>query len=176
MLTVEDSKTFDWKNIPLAMCLEGNAKDAFYTLRCYEHLLKRVEEVGLVKLYEKLIAPLSVAFRDMEYDGLIIDQKVLAELKVAISDKIKRLEGELKTSNRVPADSNLNSADDLIKILFSLEWENDDWQIKEDVGFGLYPPVKTKKGQPGTDDETMTLVKSMVDEEVVKRGLNVKKK
>ena len=32
MLTVEGKK-FDWKNIPLIQCVEGNAKDTYATAR-----------------------------------------------------------------------------------------------------------------------------------------------
>ena len=69
MLTVEGKK-FDWKNISLIQCVEGNAKDTYATAKVYVKLLEEVRHKKLEHLYEKLIAPLTVAFRDMEFSDI----------------------------------------------------------------------------------------------------------
>ena len=62
----------------------------------------------------------------------------------------------------------------LIKVIYSFD-KNDDgeWVQVEDFGLGLYPFEFTKKGAPSTNEETLTKVKSMVEEEFVSRGLSV---
>lgn len=174
MLKVE-GKNFDWVNIPLKDCLEGNALDAYFTLKVYSHLLKEVENVGLVKLYEKLISPLSVVFSEIEYNGMSVDQDKLKELKDAISNKISDIEKELTQSPRIPENISLTSAQDICKILFSLEKnkETKEWEVNESFGFGLYPIFKTKTGQPQTNEESLTKLKELVDKEYARRGLNV---
>jgi hypothetical protein len=36
MLTINNPKTFDWENMPLSDCLEGNAADAYFTLKIFD--------------------------------------------------------------------------------------------------------------------------------------------
>jgi DNA polymerase I-like protein with 3'-5' exonuclease and polymerase domains len=172
MLTVEGKK-FDWKNIPLNFCVEGNAKDTYGTARVYHKLLQELEERKLGKLYEKLIAPLTVAFRDMEFEGLQIDEEKLEELGAELVDKIAKAERALRDAADLDNEINLNSTKDLIKIIFSLS-KNDktkQYEVVEDFGLGLYPFQFTKKGAPSTNEETLVKVAQMVEEEFVSRGL-----
>lgn len=170
MLTVEKSKKFDWKNIPLEECLVGNALDAHYTAKIYHHLLEELQSKKLEKLYEYLIAPATAIFAEMEFDGLLIDQEKLETLKYEISKKMYNLSLDLLSCNYLPDDPNFNSNTDLVKILFSIEKDdNGDWQVSETIGFGLYPFSKTDKGQPQTNEETLVKVKEMVDREYKER-------
>lgn len=172
MLTV-DGKNFNWKTIGLADCLRGNAIDSYFTLKIYRKLKDEIEKLGLTKLYEKLIAPLTVLFRDLESDGILIDPVKLASLKKDIGSAMERLEGEVKSLPSVPKDANLASNDDLIQIFYSLKKSPEGWVIDESSGFGLYPPSRTKNGQPQTDEETLKTLKDLLDEELVRRKLNV---
>ena len=56
-------------------------------------------------------------------------------------------------------------------------WEvrDDDgqWIQVEDFGLGLYPFEFTKKNAPSTNEETLTKVKAMVEEEFTARGLKL---
>jgi DNA polymerase I-like protein with 3'-5' exonuclease and polymerase domains len=90
MLTVEGKK-FDWKNIPLIQCVEGNAKDTYATAKVYAKLLEEVRAKKLEKLYDKLISPLTVAFRDMEFEGLLIDEDKLNELDIELQKRLRWL-------------------------------------------------------------------------------------
>ena len=174
MITVEGKK-FDWKNIPLNFCAEGNAKDTYGTARVYHKLLQELEERKLGKLYEKLIAPLTIAFRDIEYEGLEIDEQKLEELGKELLDKIEKAERALRDAAKLDDEINLNSTKDLIKIIFSLEKKGKDKQytLMEDFGLGLYPFQFTKKGAPSTNEETLVKVAQMVEEEFMSRGLKI---
>jgi DNA polymerase I-like protein with 3'-5' exonuclease and polymerase domains len=170
MLTVEDNKKFDWRNISLADCLKGNAMDTHYTAKIYYKLLEELQTKKLETLYERLISPATMIFRDMEYDGLLIDQKKLQELKADILAKLQTLEGKLKACKGLPPDINFSSSHHLVLTLFSLEREAaGEWTINEQYGFGLYPFAKTDKGQPQTNEETMVQLRDMVNEEYRRR-------
>jgi DNA polymerase I-like protein with 3'-5' exonuclease and polymerase domains len=141
----------------------------------YGKLLKEVQEKKLEKLYEKLISPLSVVFRDIEYEGMLIDENKLQELKVQLGDMIVENRETLLKSDRVPPGMNLSSNEQLCLLLFSLQKDAEgEWVINDEYGFGLYPFEYTNKGQPSTNMETLTKIKSMVEEEYVKRGLSGK--
>ena len=175
MLTVEDNKKFDWKAISLTDCLQGNAMDTHYTGKIYFKLLEELRAKGLEKLYDKLISPATILFRDLEYEGLLIDTKKLADLDSKINWKINELAVKLNTSKGIPPGANFNSSHDLVKILFSLERnEEKEWVVNADYGFQLYPISRTATGQPQTNEESMTALKELVDKEYVKRGFNEK--
>ena len=174
MLTVEDKK-FDWTKISLEDCLVGNALDAHYTIKIYQKLLQELQEKNLENLYDKLISKVAPILIKMEYDGLLVDQKELASLKSQILAKLSLLEDRLKKSEGLPPDINFSSANDLIQTLYSLNKNKEkEWVINDDYGFGLYPFSMTEKGQPKTDDETLTLLQEMVEKEYARRGLNEK--
>jgi|TARA_S200002703_G_scaffold31612_1_gene27667 DNA polymerase I-like protein with 3'-5' exonuclease and polymerase domains len=173
MLTVEGKK-FDWKNIPLIQCADGNAKDTYATAKVYAKLLDEVRQKKLEKLYEKLIAPLTVAFFNMEYEGLLIDEDKMNELDVQLQEKIKLADTALREAAGLEDGANLNSTSQLVKIIYSFEKdEKGEWIQVEDFGLGLYPFEFTKKGAPSTNEETLSKVKSMVEEEFTARGLKI---
>jgi len=171
MLTV-DGKKFDWKNIPLMQCADGNAKDTYATAKVYAKLLEEVRQKKLEKLYEKLISPLTIAFRDMEYAGLLIDEDKLNELDVELEEKIRLADIALREAAGLGEEDNLNSTAQLVNIIYSFKKdEKGEWVQVDDFGLGLYPFDFTKKGAPSTNEETLTKVKIMVEEEYARRGL-----
>jgi len=171
MLTV-DGKKFDWKNIPLMQCADGNAKDTYATAKVYAKLLDEVRQKKLEKLYEKLISPLTTAFRDMEYEGLLIDEDKLNELDVELEEKIRLADIALREAAGLGEEDNLNSTAQLVNIIYSFKKdEKGEWVQVDDFGLGLYPFDFTKKGAPSTNEETLTKVKIMVEEEYSRRGL-----
>ena len=172
MLSVKNANTFDFKNIPLIDCCEGNAKDTNITARVYAKLLQEVKDKGLEKFYEKLISPLAIAFRDMEYEGLLIDKDKLDQLDEELLLKIKEAEHHLKEAAGLEDVVNLNSTQQLINVIYSFTKDTKgNWNQTEDFGLGLYPFEFTKKGAPSTNEETLNKVKNMVEEEFVSRGL-----
>lgn len=171
MLTV-DGKKFDWRNIPLMQCADGNAKDTYATAKVYAKLLDEIRQKKLEKLYEKLISPLTIAFRDMEYEGLLIDEDKLNELDVEIEEKIRLADIALREAAGLGEEDNLNSTAQLVNIIYSFKKdEKGEWVQVDEFGLGLYPFDFTKKGAPSTNEETLTKVKIMVEEEYTRRGL-----
>lgn len=176
MLTVEDNNKFDWRSISLMDCLKGNAMDTHYTIKIFNKLMEDLEEKKLTKLFEKLISPAIPVFRDMEYEGFLIDVDELNKLKAEISGKLANIEKQLIDSKYIPEGINLNSGQQLVQVLFSMvkNKKTKEWEIDRDFGFGLYPFQMTEKGQPQTSEEVLIQLKEMVDEEYASRGLNVK--
>ena len=177
MLTAKQKKGFDWVNIPLGDCLRGNALDTFYTAKVFTRLYKELEDSGLVNLYQYLISPLQKIFAEIEFDGLLISEEKLAELKKQLEESLEKYKA--KMLDGYPG-INLGSARDLIKIIYSLELREEEgkdpeWTILDDFGLGLYPPTRTDKDQPKTDEDSLKTLRTMLDEEAVKRGLHVKK-
>ena len=173
MLSVKNASKFDFKNIPLKDCVEGNAKDTDLTARVYAKLLEEVKEKGLEKLYEKLISPLSLVFRDMEFEGLLIDEAKLNQLDQELQEKIKHADADLRLAAGLEEGTNLNSTTQLINVIYSFFKDDEGkWMQSDDFGLKLYPFEFTKKGAPSTNEETLSKVKSMVEEEYISRGLN----
>tara|TARA_R110000782_G_scaffold184388_2_gene274709 strand:+ start:79026 stop:79559 length:534 start_codon:yes stop_codon:yes gene_type:complete len=173
MLTVENNTKFDWANIEMMPCLRGNAMDTYYTVKVYAKLIEEIQEKSLENLYLNLISPLSVVFRDIEFEGMLIDTDKLVEIKAELEEKIREVKVFLMDSPRIPKDANLASNQQLCQILFSLVKNNEkDWEVNDEFGFGLYPFAYTSKGQPATNDESLMKMKELVDKEYVKRGLS----
>lgn len=180
MLTVSNPTADYFKNLSLKDCLDGNAADTHFTAKVYAKLLNELEQKNLVHLYENLISPLTTIFRDIELEGILIDTDRLEELKGELEQKIHEVKEVLMDSELIPPDINLSSNHDLCKIFFSVEKDkNEDgepvWNIIEDVGFGMFPFKYTGKGAPQTDEEVISKMHDMVEEEYVKRGLSGKK-
>ena len=175
MLTKDNASKTDWVNIPLEECMQGNALDAYYTVKIFDKLLDELREKKLEKLYENLIAPVTPILAELEYEGLLIDTVALAKLKTEISEKLRTLEILMRQADFLPPDVNFDSSRDLIKVLYSIEKnEEKEWVVNDSYGFGLYPFSKTDKDQPQTNEETLIQLKDMVDKEFSRRGLNVK--
>lgn len=168
MLKVEGKK-FDWINIPLGECLRGNSLDTYYTIKVFDFLLEKVKDVGLEKLYERLISPSTQMFRDIELEGLNIDENKLKEIKNDLLQKIEELKKGMY-SDYFPKDYKF-SGNNLLEIIYSLQKDDEGNWILTDKGFGLYPFEKTTKGQPSTDDECLTKMRELVNMECIKRGL-----
>ncbi len=93
-------------------------------------------------------------------------------LDIELQEKIKLADIALREAAGLEEGSNLNSTNQLVKIIYSFE-KNDEgeWVQVDDFGMGLYPFEFTKKGAPSTNEETLTKVKAMVEEEFAARGL-----
>lgn len=171
MLTVEDTN-FDWKNINLVDCLEGNALDTYFTLKIFNHLKNELDKRNVSDVYAKILAPITRVFAEIEYHGLDISVEELEKLDKQLTEKLGEIVAEL---NSISGDDSLNlgSTKDLTKLLYSCEKnpDTDEFSIIN-YGFGLYPPGRTDKGAPSTDVDTLKLLDDFLSEEVVKRGLN----
>jgi DNA polymerase I-like protein with 3'-5' exonuclease and polymerase domains len=158
MLTVKDPKKQNWAEMSLADLAEGNAQDAFFTLRIFELLETQIKDLNLHHLYGSLIAPMTPIFAEIEYNGLNVDSQTLDVLNMQLDNKIKDKEFEIRALSEVSTEDNLNSTQDLVDILFTREGS-----------FQLYPPVNTAKGKPSVNSECIDILLEQIDEELESR-------
>ena len=89
-----------------------------------------------------------------------------------IEEKIRLADIALRESAGLGEEDNLNSTAQLVNIIYSFKKdEKGVWVQVDEFGLGLYPFDFTKKGAPSTNEETLTKVKIMVEEEYTRRGL-----
>ena len=50
----QDGKKTDWKNMPLATMARGNALDAYFTMKVFQKLKKKIVELKMDTLYDKI--------------------------------------------------------------------------------------------------------------------------
>lgn len=165
----------------LAQMAKGNALDSYFTLKCYEVLYEKLDKLKMVKTYEEIMAPASLFLVNMEVDGLTISESQLKVLGKELKNKIIETEELLYSYPEVKKDSNMGSANDMIRIFFSLDKfigteGQKDWLINPEWGFGLYPPVFTDKKQPSTSYEALDMLLTQIKDEIDRRGLHGKKK
>lgn len=163
MLTVKDPKKIDWENMSIADCARGNAMDTYFTLKLFHVFYEELEELDLLKFYEKLMVPATVEVCESEYNGLDVDITKIDEVGKELEERIQKLEEELYAYPQVKEDHNLDSNKDLIDMLF-IPKKDEDYRPES---FNLYATNTTKKtGDPATDAETLKKVMSLIDEEL----------
>lgn len=158
MLTIENPKTFDWENMSLHDCCEGNAMDAYYTLKLYDLMCEKTEGKSMHNLMEKLIMPSLEEFAVIEYNGLDVDPSVLGSVGRSLNSKNMDEEDLLYTCKGITKDDNLASNNTLIEILYTREG-----------GMELYPPDKTGSGKPSVSAPTLKLLLEHIEEELETR-------
>mgnify|MGYP003155400651 FL=1 len=159
MLTIENPSKFDWANMPLSDCCEGNAMDSYFTLKLFNLICEKMEGQSMYKLLDNVVMPSLETFADMEYHGLDVDPKVLHSVGRDLGAKNMEEEDFLYSCKGVTKTDNLSSNNDLIDILYTRE-----------EGMGLYPPDKTAKGKPSVSAPTLKLLLDHIEEELKTRG------
>jgi len=159
MLTVNNPKTFDWANMPLSDCLEGNAADAYFTLKIFNKIEESLTQMGMDNILSNLIMPSLPMFVEMEHRGMDVNEDKLKTVGKHLSDKNIDEEDNLYTFSEVVNSDNLSSNNDLIEILYTREGS-----------FELYPPDRTEKGSPSVSAPTLKLLLGQIDSELEKRG------
>ena len=159
MLTIDNPNKFDWANIPLSDCCEGNAMDAHFTLKLFDLICEKLEGEAMFKLIEDVVMPSLETFAEMEYEGLTVDETVLDAVGRELSTKNMDREDFLYGCEGVVKTDNLSSNNDLIEVLYTREG-----------GMELYPPDKTSKGKPSVSAPTLKLLLEHIDEELANRG------
>ena len=155
MLTVINPKKFDWKNITLSDCCEGNAADAYFTLKLFDLIMEKFEDLGLVPFFENVLAPANTIFSEMEYTGLEVCPDTLDSVGAALKVANIETEDSLYAYKEVLPKDNLSSTNNLSEILYTNE-----------EGFGLYPPDRTAKGSPSVSAPTLKLLLQHIEEEL----------
>jgi DNA polymerase I-like protein with 3'-5' exonuclease and polymerase domains len=155
MLTIDNPSKFDWANMDLSDCCEGNAMDTYFTLKLFDLIMERLEGEPVMKLIENVVMPSLETFAEMEYNGLIVDTDKLGSVGRQLRSKNMIEEDALYLCEGVKNTDNLSSNNDLIDILYT-----------RDDGMGLYPPDKTAKGKPSVSAPTLKLLLEHIEEEL----------
>ena len=159
MLTIKNPKTFDWANMALSDCCEGNAADSYFTLKLFDLIEDKIRDLGMEKIISQLIMPSLSTFSEMEYKGMQVSEDKLTEVGRQL--RVANIEEEdgLYDFEQVKTSDNLSSNNDLIEILYTREG-----------AFELYPPDRTGKGSPSVSAPTLKLLLEHIEEELKKRG------
>jgi DNA polymerase I-like protein with 3'-5' exonuclease and polymerase domains len=158
MLTVANPETFDWVNIALTDCVEGNALDTICTLDLYYIFKDIIEENGQTNLLENLVAKGQIAFTEMEFKGVNVDIDQVNALDEELSELLVTLEANLRKFEEIKEETNVGSDKQMADILF----ENED-------GFCLYPPMRTDGGAPAVNKDSRVLLINLIKIELESR-------
>ncbi|HXT02404.1 MAG TPA: DNA polymerase I [Elusimicrobiota bacterium] len=104
-----------------------------------EAQLKRMKEIGVLDLFQKVEMPMSAVLRDMERAGVLLDEKYLEELSKEFTKTLAGLQKEIDKLAGGPL--NVGSPKQLGEVLFDK--------------LGLPVQGKTAKGGRSTDEETL---------------------
>jgi DNA polymerase I-like protein with 3'-5' exonuclease and polymerase domains len=159
MLTIDNPKKFDWANMALSDCCEGNAMDSYFTLKLFYLVEEKLEALGVLSFVEKVLPPALETFADMEYDGLLVSESKLAALGRNLNELTLNQEDSLYLFDPILKTDNLSSNNDLIDILYLREG-----------GFEFYPPDKTAKGSPSVSAPTLKILLEQINKELSKRS------
>jgi len=159
MLTITNPNTFDWANMPIVDCCEGNAMDVYFTLKLYNKILPMLEDLGMRKISEEVLMPSLEVFSKMEREGLLVSEDRLKSVGKVLSDRNIDNEDALYSFDAIEKSDNLSSNNDLIEVLYTREG-----------GMEMYPPDKTSKGKPSVSAPTLKLLLDIVEAELKKRG------
>jgi hypothetical protein len=159
MLTVTNPKKFDWANMELSDCCEGNAADTYFTLKLFNLIFDKFSDLGLVPFFEKVLAPANTIFSEIEFAGLEVCPTTLESVGKILKTANIETEDYLYAYKEVMPKDNLSSTMNLSEILYTNE-----------EGFGLYPPDRTSKGAPSVSAPTLKILLEHIEEEL--RGRN----
>jgi DNA polymerase-1 len=141
-------------DVPLAKIAEYAAEDADVTWQLRAALEPQLKQRGVERVFSQIEAPLIPVLAEMEYEGIKIDAKALAEFSNQLAKEMDQLE---KTINRLAGTPfNLNSPRQLGQVLFDILKVSD-------------APKKTKTGQYATDEQTLMALAP--DHEIVQKLL-----
>ena len=158
MLTIRNPETFDWANMPLSDCCEGNAMDTIYTFKIYEILEEKLKNEKVWKFLENIAMPSMEKFARMEYNGIDVSRDRLASVGTFLRDRNESLEKNLKEYPFVGEGDNFNSNKQLQELFYTREG-----------ALEMYPPDRTAKGAPACNAATFKLLKTQILEELEKR-------
>ena len=159
MLTISNPKNFDWASMPLSDCCEGNAADAYFTLKLFNLVSSKLADIGCLSFVEQVLPDALVVFSEMEYEGLRISESKLKELDKELTALIVNQEDALYYFDEVLKTDNLASNIDLAEIFYTREG-----------GFEFYPPDKTGGGKPSVSAPTLKILLEQINSELGKRA------
>lgn len=159
MLTV-GSKKFDWANISLKDCVDGNAMDTIATLHLYNILQAYLEDTNpdALKVIEHIYNPAIEVVADLERHGLNVDPKILKKIGRDLEALNVEEHDRMYEYDEVDIKDSLASAG-LTGILFT-----------KDTGFAMYPTEDTPGGKPSTNKDSLEILLDYIEQELVNRN------
>ena len=136
----EGLRTKDIRQVPLERLMPYACQDADLALRLHQPLTHTLQKENLWNLYESLELPLLQVLAQMELTGIYVDRAVLETLGQEWDEELERLTRRAHELAAHPF--NLNSPQQVAQVLFT--------------ELGLPILRKTPKGQPATDEETLS--------------------
>jgi DNA polymerase-1 len=133
---------------------EYSAEDADVTWQLKARMEVLLREKGQERVFYEIESPLIPVLVDMEFEGVSLDSKALAEFSAQLSNEMAAHEGRIY--QLAGTEFNLNSPKQLGEILFD--------KLKLDAG-----AKKTRTGQYATDEQT--LMQLAADHEIVRELL-----
>lgn len=118
MITYKDvvGKNKNFSEVPIDKASEYSCEDADITFRLYDIIEKKIKELHLENLFNKIDIPLIKILAKMEINGIKINVLKLKELNEIISGKLKKLTDDIH--NQAGEIFNINSTKQLAVILF----------------------------------------------------------
>ncbi len=109
-------KLKDFSEVAIEKACEYSCEDADITLRLHNILVKKIKDIKIESLFEKIDIPLIKVLAEMEASGVKIDPDKLNKLNKTISSKLTGLTAQIhKEAEEV---FNINSTKQLAHILF----------------------------------------------------------
>jgi DNA polymerase-1 len=93
-------------------------EDADIALQLTNIFLRKLKDADLDHFYNKIELPLIYVLLNMEYEGAFVDKKMLEEMSVDLSKKVKNLSTEI--IKQAGTEFNINSTQQLANILFDV--------------------------------------------------------
>lgn len=93
-------------------------EDADIALQLTNIFLRKLKDADLDHFYNKIELPLIYVLLNMEYEGAFVDKKMLEEMSVDLSKKVKNLSTEI--IKQTGTEFNINSTQQLANILFDV--------------------------------------------------------
>jgi|TARA_A100000172_G_C2945957_1_gene77344 DNA polymerase I-like protein with 3'-5' exonuclease and polymerase domains len=159
MLTIDNPKNFDWANMSLSDCCEGNAMDSYFTLKLFDLVEEKLGELDVLPFVTKVLPDALGAFAEMEHEGLHVSEDRLSTLAKELKELTLNREDSLYHFDQINKTDNLSSNNDLIDIFYLREGS-----------FEFYPPDKTAKGSPSVSAPTLKVLLEQINEELTKRS------
>ena len=64
MLTIDNPSKFDWANMDLSDCCEGNARDTYFTLKLFDLIYEKLESLSALEVLDKVLMPALPVFAE----------------------------------------------------------------------------------------------------------------
>ncbi len=137
-------KQGNMRDVEVDKVKEYAGEDADITFQLKEPLLKELEELKMVSLFEDVEMPLLKVLAEMEYAGVVLDTEALADYAEKLQKRIEILEKEI--IDDAGTEFNVASPRQVGEVLFD--------KLKIDS-----KAKKTKSGQFSTNEETLQKLK-----------------